>query len=153
MQLEQGSKAPAFRALDQTSTERTLEEFSGSKLVIYFYPRAFTPGCTTQSCDFRDSHEFLAAQGYQILGVSPDAPDNLTDFKTEYDLPFDLLSDPEFEMAKAYAAFGIKKNYGKEYEGLIRSTFRIDENGIVEEAQYNVRAKGHVDRIKQAIEA
>ena len=152
MQLEPGSEAPTFRAVDQTGTERTLEDFSGSKLVVYFYPRAFTPGCTTESCDFRDSHQFLSAQGYKILGVSPDTPDKLTEFKKEYDIPFDLVSDPEFEMAKAYGAFGIKKNYGKEYEGLIRSTFRIDDNGVVEDAQYNVRAKGHVDRIKQAIE-
>lgn len=152
MQLDQGSKAPSFQAPDQTGTDRTLSEFAGSKLVIYFYPRAFTPGCTVESCDFRDSHEFLAAQGYQILGVSPDTPDKLADFKEEYDLPFDLLSDPDFAMAKAYGAYGTKKNYGKEYEGLIRSTFRIDADGTVEEALYNVRAKGHVERIRQAID-
>ncbi|MCB1246162.1 MAG: thioredoxin-dependent thiol peroxidase [Acidimicrobiia bacterium] len=146
MQLEAGDAVPEFRAVDQTGTTRTSEEFDGAKLVVYFYPRAFTPGCTTESCDFRDRHDVLAARGYSILGVSPDPPEKLAKFKTEYDLPFDLLSDPDHTVATAFGAYGTKKNYGKEYQGIIRSTFLIDD-GIVQDAFYNVRAKGHAERI------
>lgn len=151
MQLESGSKMPDFAATDQTGTLRTSDSFLGSKLVIYFYPRAFTPGCTTESCDFRDRHEFLSAQGYEIIGVSPDQPDYLEKFRVEYDLPFDLLSDPDNVMATAFGAYGPKKNYGREYMGIIRSTFLIDETGAVEQAFYNVRAKGHAERITKTV--
>lgn len=151
MQLESGSKMPDFAATDQTGALRTSDSFLGSKLVIYFYPRAFTPGCTTESCDFRDRHEFLSAQGYEIIGVSPDQPDYLEKFRVEYDLPFDLLSDPDNVMATAFGAYGPKKNYGREYMGIIRSTFLIDETGAVEQAFYNVRAKGHAERITKTV--
>ncbi len=152
MQLEAGQKVPVFDAEDQTGTVRTSDEFDGSKLVIYFYPKAFTPGCTTESCDFRDRHEFLTAQGYQILGVSPDQPPKLQEFKDKYELPFDLLSDPDNTMSRAFGAYGTKKNYGREYMGIIRSTFLIDGDGVIEEALYNVRAKGHAERITKSIE-
>lgn len=152
MQLETGQKAPTFTAADQTGTVRTSDEFAGSKLVIYFYPKAFTPGCTTESCDFRDRHEFLQAQGYQVLGVSPDKPDKLQKFKDEYQLPFDLLSDPDHTMATAFGAFGTKKNYGREYQGIIRSTFLINEDGTIKDALYNVKAAGHVERVAKSIE-
>jgi peroxiredoxin Q/BCP len=153
MQLEAGQRAPEFAALDQTGTERSSDEFTGSKLVVYFYPKAFTPGCTTESCDFRDRHEVLGARGYSIVGVSPDKPEKLSDFKDKYDLPFDLLSDPDHTMSEAFGAYGIKKNYGREYKGIIRSTFLIDESGIIEEAMYNVRAKGHAERVTSSLEA
>lgn len=149
--LEPGDVAPAFRAIDQTGSERSSDEFAGSKLIIYFYPRAFTPGCTTESCDFRDRYEVFADTGYRILGVSPDAPDKLAEFKAEYSLPFDLLSDPDHAMAEAFGAWGVKKNYGREYEGLIRSTILIGQDGTVEEAFYNVRAKGHAERIATSV--
>lgn len=152
MQLEAGQKAPTFTAPDQTGTVRSSEEFAGSKLVIYFYPKAFTPGCTTESCDFRDRHEFLQAQGYQVLGVSPDKPDKLQKFKDEYHLPFDLLSDPDHTMAAAYGAFGTKKNYGREYQGIIRSTFLINEDGTIKDALYNVKAAGHAERVAKSVE-
>ncbi|MCZ7533654.1 MAG: thioredoxin-dependent thiol peroxidase [Acidimicrobiia bacterium] len=152
MQLETGQKAPAFTAEDQTGTVRTSDEFAGSKLIIYFYPDAFTPGCTTESCDFRDRHEFLAAQGYQILGVSPNHPDKLQKFKDEYKLPFDLLSDPDNTMSASFGAYGLKKNYGREYMGIIRSTFLIDADGVIEDAFYNVQATGHAERITKSIE-
>ncbi len=152
MQLEAGQKAPTFTAADQTGTVRSSEEFAGSKLVIYFYPKAFTPGCTTESCDFRDRHEFLQAQGYQVLGVSPDKPDKLQKFKDEYHLPFDLLSDPDHTMAAAYGAFGTKKNYGREYQGIIRSTFLINEDGTIKDALYNVKAAGHAERVAKSVE-
>jgi len=151
--LTTGDPAPAFTAIDQTGTERTLDEFIGSGLVIYFYPKAFTPGCTGESCDFRDRHEVFYRAGYEILGVSPDPVAKLDEFRTEYDLPFSLLSDEEHVMAEEYGAWGTKKNYGKEYEGLIRSTVVIDVDGIVERAWYNVRAKGHVERVERDLVA
>ena len=149
--LEAGDPAPSFEATDQTGAVRSSQDLAGSKLVIYFYPRAFTPGCTTESCDFRDRHQLFLDRGYTILGVSPDAPDKLAEFREEYELPFDLLSDPDHVMAEAFGAWGIKKNYGREYEGLIRSTFLIDGDGRIEEAFYNVRAKGHADRIASSV--
>lgn len=146
--LEPGDDAPAFSNLDQDGNTRTLDSFSGIKLVVYFYPKAFTPGCTTESCDFRDRHETFTEAGYAILGVSPDATDKLTDFQKEYGLPFDLLSDPDHAMATAYGAYGTKKNYGREYLGIIRSTFIIDENGKIATALYNVKATGHAARVE-----
>ena len=148
--LAAGDPAPSFTALDQTGAERTLEDFAGAGLVIYFYPKAFTPGCTTEACDFRDRYDTFAAKGTQILAVSPDPADKLADFKAEYDLPFDLISDPDHTVATAYGAYGEKKNYGKTYMGIIRSTFIVDGNGIIEDAFYNVRAKGHAERISKA---
>ncbi len=151
MKLETGMEAPAFARPDHEGTERTSEEFLGRGLVIYFYPRAFTPGCTGESCDFRDNHARFAAAGYKIVGVSPDPVEKLAKFRDEYDLPFALLSDEDHTMAEAYGAWGIKKNYGKEYEGLIRSTFVVDANGVVGHAWYNVRAKAHVDRVGKSV--
>ena len=146
MRLEPGDTAPDFTAPDQTGAVRSSDEFKDAKLVLYFYPKAFTPGCTTESCDFAERYETFTDRGYAILGVSPDAPDKLADFKTEYDLPFDLLSDPDHTIATAYGAYGMKKNYGREYMGIIRSTFLI-ANGTIESAFYNVKATGHAERI------
>jgi peroxiredoxin Q/BCP len=146
MRLEPGDTAPDFTATDQTGTARTSDEFKDAKLVLYFYPKAFTPGCTTESCDFAERYETFTDRGYTILGVSPDAPDKLADFKKEYSLPFDLLSDPAHTIATAYGAYGMKKNYGREYMGIIRSTFLIADSTI-ESAFYNVKATGHAERI------
>ena len=147
MTVEQGDPAPDFSLPDDSGGTTSLGDFEGRKLVLYFYPKAFTPGCTTQACDFRDNHEALRSAGYDIVGVSPDTPDRLADFKDEYDLPFTLVSDEDHAVAEAYGAWGTKKNYGREYEGLIRSTFIIDETGTVETAWRNVRAKGHGERV------
>lgn len=147
MRLSPGDKAPDFTLPDHEGNLHSLSDYSGSKLVIYFYPKAFTPGCTTESCDFRDRHEAFSASGYEIVGVSPDPVDRLDDFRKEHDLPFALLSDEDHAIAAEYGAWGVKKNYGREYEGLIRSTIVVDENGLVEDAWYNVRAKGHADRV------
>jgi len=147
MRLETGAKAPTFTAVDHTGDTRDSSGFSGQKLVLYFYPKAFTPGCTTESCDFGEHHTTFTKNGYTILGISPDSPARLADFKAEYDLPFDLLSDPGNVIAADFGAYGTKKNYGREYEGVIRSTFLIDESGIIEHAFYNVQAKGHVERV------
>jgi peroxiredoxin Q/BCP len=153
MRLEPGDQAPPFAAIDQNGDERTAADFRDKKLAMYFYPRAFTPGCTTEACDFRDRYELFVDSGVQILGISPDEPEKLSKFKEDHGLPFDLLSDPEHEIATAYGAYGLKKNYGKEYMGIIRSTLLIDETGIVEEAYYNVRAKGHAERIAKVVTA
>jgi len=151
MALEPGDKAPPFSAPNQSGTIRSEEDFAGKKIAIYFYPRAFTPGCTTESCDFRDRHEFFTSNGYEILGVSPDKPEKLAKFKDEYDLPFDLLSDTDHTIATAFGAYGLKKNYGKEYMGIIRSTVLIDESGRIEHAFYSVKAKGHAERITKVV--
>jgi peroxiredoxin Q/BCP len=150
MRLEPGDTAPGFTGTDQSGSVRHGDEFQNSKLVLYFYPKAFTPGCTTESCDFAERYETFTDQGYTILGVSPDSPEQLAKFKAEYKLPFDLLSDPDNVIATAYGAYGMKKNYGREYMGIIRSTFLITE-GSIEAAFYNVKAKGHANRIESAI--
>lgn len=151
MKLTEGDKAPPFERLDQEGDTRTLEDFRGKNLVIYFYPKAFTPGCTTESCDFRDRYRAFETAGYEIIGVSPDPVHRLDDFRTEHDLPFPLLSDEDHSMAEDYGAWGTKKNYGREYQGLIRSTVTVDEEGFVSNAWYNVRAKGHAERVASSL--
>ena len=151
IRLEAGMKAPDFSGTDQDGAVRSLSEFLGRKLVVYFYPRAFTPGCTTESCDFRDRHDLMAAAGYTVIGISPDQPARLREFREEYSLPFDLISDPDHVIATAFGAYGTKTNYGKEYEGIIRSTFLVDGEGMIEQAFYNVRAKGHAERIVASV--
>ncbi len=147
MRLEPGRQAPPFNSVDHDGNQVTSDDFAGRKLVMYFYPKAFTPGCTTESCDFRDRHESFTDAGYAIVGVSPDQPGKLASFRDEYELPFPLISDPDHVIAEAFGAWGIKKNYGREYEGLIRSTIVIGEDGSVQSAWYNVKAKGHAERV------
>ncbi|MBT8193551.1 MAG: thioredoxin-dependent thiol peroxidase [Acidimicrobiia bacterium] len=147
MKLESGNPAPAFARRDQSGAVVTNADLSGKKAIIYFYPKAFTPGCTTQSCDFRDNYQAFQKAGYEILGVSPDPVEKLESFREEYDLPFPLLSDEDHSMAEAFGAWGTQTNYGKEYVGLIRSTFALDEAGAVSHAWYNVKAKGNAERV------
>ena len=123
-------------------------DFAGKRYVMFFYPRAMTPGCTVESCDFRDSYSEFADAGYEIVGVSPDAPALNKKFQEKEGLNFDLLSDEDLELAKSLEAWGEKTLYGKITKGLIRSTFVIDEEGRVAEAYRNVKARGHVDRVK-----
>ena len=151
MKLEPGDQTPPFSAMDQNGVERKNADYEGARLALYFYPKAFTPGCTTEACDFRDRYELFLESSVQILGVSPDPPEKLAKFRDEHHLPFDLLSDPDHEIATAYGAYGLKKNYGREYLGIIRSTFLMDDAGVIEEAYYNVRAKGHAERIRKAV--
>lgn len=151
MKLQSGDKAPAFTRQDHTGAEISNSDFAGRKVVVYFYPKAFTPGCTTESCDFRDNYHVFQKAGYEILGVSPDPVDRLDAFRREHNLPFPLLSDVDHSMAEAFGAWGLKQNYGKEYEGIIRSTFTIDESGSVDTAWYNVRAKGHAARVESEV--
>lgn len=151
--LETGDTAPAFTLTDQSGNEVSLSDYAGKKVVLYTYPQAFTPGCTKEACDFRDSEARVTAAGYVVLAVSSDPVEKLARFKDEEQLPFTLLSDPDKSVQTAYAAYGEKKNYGRTYIGSIRSTFLIDEEGRVIEALYNVKATGHVDRILKKLEA
>ncbi|MCJ8504996.1 thioredoxin-dependent thiol peroxidase [Kocuria flava] len=147
--LEPGRPAPDFTLPDATGRPVSLAEHHGRRTIVYFYPRASTPGCTTQACDFRDSLARFTAEGFAVLGVSPDAPEALARFAEEQSLGFPLLSDPDHAVAEAWGAWGEKKNYGKTYEGLIRSTVVVGPDGTVELAQYNVRATGHVAKLRR----
>lgn len=147
--LEPGTKAPSFTLEDYTGQQYSLANYAGHKVILYFYPKASTPGCTKEACDFRDNLASLKALGYIVLGVSPDKPAALEKFTAKESLTFPLLSDADHAVALAYGAWGEKKNYGKVYEGLIRSTFVINEQGIIELAQYNVRATGHVAKLRR----
>lgn len=140
-----------FRLQNQDGEEVSNDDFAGQKYVMFFYPRAMTPGCTAESCDFRDSYTDFAEAGYQIVGVSPDPPGRNKKFQEKENLNFDLLSDEDHALAESLGAWGEKKMYGKTSMGLIRSTFVIDEEGEVIEAFRNVRAKGHVARIKEEL--
>ena len=147
--LVAGDTAPDFTLLDQNGAEVSLSDHRGGKTVVYFYPAAMTPGCTTQACDFRDSLDSLAAAGCAVLGVSPDKPEKLAKFRDRDSITFPLLSDPDRATLEAYGAYGEKTMYGKKVTGVIRSTFVVDEKGKIEKAQYNVRATGHVAKLRR----
>ncbi len=144
-----GDPAPAFTLKNPEGLDVSLEDFRGRSTVVYFYPAASTPGCTKQACDFRDSLASLQRAGYEVVGISPDPVDKLAKFAAAEGLTFPLLSDPDHAVAEAYAAWGEKKNYGKTYDGLIRSTVVVDPAGKVAVAQYNVRATGHVAKLRR----
>jgi peroxiredoxin Q/BCP len=141
-------QAPGFTLTDSTGASVALNDLLGSKVVVFFYPAAMTPGCTGEACDFRDDYSVFSDAGYRIVGISPDRPERNQAFREKHDLPFPLLSDPNHVVAAAFGAWGTKKNYGREYEGLIRSTFVIDADGTLLHELRNVRAKGHVGRLK-----
>lgn len=138
----------SFELKNQDGTAVSSDELKGKKYVMFFYPKAMTPGCTTESCDFRDSYSEFSDAGYEILGVSPDPPSRNKKFREKEGLNFDLLSDEDHVLAESLGAWGEKTMYGKVSEGLIRSTFVVDETGHLTHAYRNVRAKGHVDRVK-----
>ncbi|MET9500986.1 thioredoxin-dependent thiol peroxidase [Streptomyces sp. NPDC006622] len=145
--LQPGDVAPAFTLPDADGREVSLSDHKGRKVIVYFYPAALTPGCTKQACDFTDNLDLLAGAGYDVIGISPDKPEKLAKFREKENLKITLLGDPEKTVTEAYAAYGEKKNYGKTYLGVIRSTIVVDEEGKVEHAFYNVRATGHVAKI------
>ena len=149
--LEIGDKAPAFKVLDQDGNKVGLADYKGKKVILYFYPAASTPGCTKEACDFNDNLNPFKKAGYTVLGISPDPVAKLKKFQTNQDLNFPLLSDEELEVHKTYGAYGMKKLYGREYVGVIRSTFVIDEKGKIELALYNVKATGHVASLKKQL--
>ena len=147
--LSAGDTAPDFTLTSDTGEQVTLSALRGRKVIVYFYPAAMTPGCTKQACDFTDSLESLRGAGYEVLGVSKDKPAKLAKFRERDALTLTLLSDEDLAVHRAYGAFGTKKLYGKEVEGVIRSTVVVGEDGSVELAQYNVKATGHVAKLRR----
>jgi peroxiredoxin Q/BCP len=147
--LSVGDPAPDFTLLSDTGEEVSLQSLRGRKVIVYFYPAAMTPGCTRQACDFTDSLDSLRGAGYEVLGISPDKPAKLAGFRERDGLTITLLSDPDKEVLKAYGAFGEKTSYGRTIQGVIRSTFVVDEEGRVAVAQYNVKATGHVAKLRR----
>jgi peroxiredoxin Q/BCP len=147
--LSPGDTAPEFTLTDDTGEQVALSDFRGRKVIVYFYPAAMTPGCTKQACDFTDSLDSLKAQGYEVLGISPDKPEKLAKFRARDHLTIRLLSDPDKQVLAAYGAYGEKKLYGKTVTGVIRSTVVVDEDGKVFLAQYNVKATGHVAKLRK----
>ena len=145
--LEPGASAPDFTLTDQDGNSVSLAEYRGKRVILYTYPEAFTPGCTAEACDFRESDAPLRAAGYTILGISSDEPEKLAEFREAEHLDFTLLSDADHAVQTTYGAYGERNKYGRIAIGPIRSTFIIDETGNIEHAMYNVRAAGHVARI------
>lgn len=145
--LSPGDEAPDFTLPDSEGKEVSLRDFRGRSVVVYFYPAASTPGCTKQACDFRDNLAELNDAGYQVVGISPDTQAKLAKFVSNEGLTFPLLGDPEKSVIEAWGAYGEKKNYGKTYLGVIRSTFVVDPDGKIAHAFYNVRATGHVAKL------
>ncbi|MGO4104820.1 thioredoxin-dependent thiol peroxidase [Leifsonia sp. YAF41] len=149
--LAVGDTAPTFTLTDQDGAAVSLSDYAGQKVVVYFYPAAMTPGCTTQACDFRDNLGSLKAAGYQVLGISKDAPAKLKKFQEHDAVNFPLLSDESLDVHNAYGAYGEKNLYGKIVTGVLRSTFVIDEAGIIQWALYNVKATGHVASLRKKL--
>lgn len=149
--LAPGDDAPEFTLPDADGNDVSSSRYRGRKVIVYFYPAASTPGCTKQACDFRDNLADLNGAGLDIVGISPDKPAKLAKFRDNEALTFPLLSDPEKTTLEAWGAFGEKKMYGKVVRGVIRSTFVVDEDGKIEVAQYNVRATGHVAKLRRDI--
>jgi thioredoxin-dependent peroxiredoxin len=147
--LEPGDPAPDFTLPTADGGRLALADLRGRKVVLYAYPAAMTPGCTTQACDFRDSIASLTAHGYQVVGISPDSPAKLAKFVERDSLTFPLVADEDKAVLTAYGAYGEKKMYGKTVTGVIRSTFVIDEKGAIERAMYNVKATGHVAKLRR----
>ena len=147
--LAPGDTAPDFTLSSDTGDQVSLKALRGRKVIVYFYPAAMTPGCTKQACDFRDSLDSLQAAGYAVLGISPDKPAKLAKFRERDGVTFPLLSDPDKEVLTAYGAFGEKTMYGKLVTGVIRSTFVVDPDGKIAVAQYNVKATGHVAKLRR----
>ena len=142
MAIKIGSAAPAFKLKNQDEKPVSLADYKGKKVIVYFYPAASTPGCTTQACDFRDNINSLKSAGYVVLGISPDEPEKLN---------FELLSDPDNKIQLKYGAYGEKSMYGKTYMGTIRSTFVVDKAGKLEHAFHNVKAKGHIEFLRKQL--
>ncbi len=149
--LKVGAKAPEFTLLSTDGDSVSLKSFRGKKVVLYFYPKDDTPGCTKEACSFRDHHQMLKRRDLVILGVSPDSVESHNKFRSKYNLPFTLLSDPDHKVASAYGAWGKKKLYGREYDGILRSTFIIDEKGTIEHIFDKVKVDTHAEDVLSAV--
>ncbi|MCO4256329.1 thioredoxin-dependent thiol peroxidase [Pseudarthrobacter cellobiosi] len=151
IKLQPGTQAPDFTLQDAKGRETSLANYRGKNVIVYFYPEAATPGCTTEACDFRDSLSSLQGSGYEVLGISPDAPVKLANFTGDFNLTFPLLSDEDHAVALAYGAWGEKLVDGEIVEGLVRSTVVVDPAGNVALAQYQVKAQGHVAALRESL--
>ena len=147
VKLQVGDKAPGFTGFNQEGKEIKLEDFSGSKLILYFYPKDDTPGCTAEACNFNDNHNSWLDKGYSVVGVSPDDVESHRKFREKYGLQFDLIADPEKKILEAYGVWGEKNMYGKKYMGVLRTTFIIDEEGIIQKIFEKVDTKDHTNQI------
>lgn len=152
VRLAPGDLAPDFTLPDDRGGQLSLSDLRGRKVVLYFYPAAMTPGCTKEACGFRDNLDAFEQAGYSVVGVSPDKPGRLAMFRVAGRLNFPLLSDPDKKVLRAYGAFGAKKLYGREVTGVIRSTFIIGADGVIERAMYAVKAAGHVERVVRELQ-
>ncbi len=148
--LQEGDKAPAFRAVDDNGQAQSLADYKGKRLVLYFYPADDTPACTVQACSLRDNFQSLKKAGITILGISPDDTASHRKFREKFDLPFPLLADPEHKIIDKYGVWGPKKLYGREYTGLHRTTFLVDEKGIIRKIFFRPRNKQHAEEIMEA---
>ena len=149
--LKSGDKAPDFEGVNQDGKKVGLQDFSGKKLILYFYPKDNTPGCTAESCNLNDNYNAWLEKGYEVLGVSPDSVESHRKFKEKFNLEFDLLADTEKEILQAYGAWGEKNMYGKKYMGVLRTTFIIDENGVIEDVFKKVKTKDHTNQILKSL--
>jgi len=147
LQLKEGAKAPQFNGIDQNGNKITLDDFKGKKLILYFYPKDNTPGCTAEACNLRDNYDTLLKSGYAIVGVSPDTEKSHKGFAGKYSLPFPLIADTTKEILNDYGVWGEKQMYGKSYFGVIRTTFIIDEKGFIEKVITKVDTSGHTEQI------
>lgn len=150
-QLKVGDKAPSFKGLNQKGEEINLNDFSGKKLILYFYPKDNTPGCTAESCNLNDNYKSWLEKGFEVVGVSPDSVQSHLKFADKFNLKFNLIADTEKEILKAYGAWGEKSMYGRKYMGVLRTTFVIDEKGIIVEIFEKVKTKDHTNQIIEAI--
>jgi len=151
MKLKIGDKAPEFKGIDENENIISLSDFKGKNIILYFYPKDSTPGCTNEACNLRDNYDMWINKGYEVIGVSPDSVHSHQKFKTKHELPFPLISDPNKVIIKEYGAWGSKKLYGREYEGILRSTFVIDGKGIIVNIFEKVKTKDHTNQILETI--
>lgn len=149
--LKVGDKAPDFEGINQDDKKVSLNDFAGKKLILYFYPKDNTPGCTAESCNLNDNYNEWLEKGFEVLGVSPDSVKSHQNFKNKYNLKFDLIADTEKEILQKYGAWGEKNMYGKKYMGVLRTTFVIDENGVIEEIFEKVKTKDHTNQIIKSL--
>ena len=150
--LTEGDKAPDFTAVDQTGKTVKLSDLKGKKVIVYFYPKDDTPGCTAEACNLRDNYDELIQKGFEVIGISPDNENSHKKFREKYNLPFHLLADTEKKILKAYGAWGEKKMYGKSYEGVLRTTYVINEKGMIEKVIAKVNTKDHAKQILTELE-
>lgn len=150
--IAEGIIAPNFTGVNQNNKNISLEQFKGKKIILYFYPKDNTPGCTAEACNLRDNYDVLLSKGYEIIGISPDNDTSHLKFANKHKLPFNLIADTDKNIMKKYGVWGLKKLYGREYEGVLRTTFIIDEDGKIKKVFKKVKTKDHTNQILQEIE-